>query len=142
MWIRQSTPAARKACGKAPKCIGLIVCYSGKNVLHTFCKPPLFMAPSFIATAKVSAKTKRISFSIVTGIAITPICRLMAFGTQLLKSTFYEAESVQLYKHLVNHIFIVQRKSPQIAMILLARIHIAPIRVRLCGDQMLFDGIR
>ena len=66
----------------------------------------------------------------------------MAFGTQLLKSTFYEAESVQLYKHLVNHIFIVQRKSPQIAMILLARIHIAPIRVRLCGDQMLFDGIR
>ena len=100
------------------------------------------MAPSFIATAKVSAKTKRISFSIVTGIAITPICRLMAFGTQLLKSTFYEAESVQLYKHLVNHIFIVQRKIPQIAMILLARIHIAPIRVRLCGDQMLFDGIR
>lgn len=37
---------------------------------------------------------------------------------------------------------LVQRKIPQIAMILLARIHIAPIRVRLCGDQMLFDGIR
>ena len=50
--------------------------------------------------------------------------------------------AIQLYEHLVNHIFIVQRKSPQIAMILLARIHIAPIRVRLCGDQMLFDGIR
>ena len=70
------------------------------------------------------------------------MCRLRAFGTQFLKSTFYEAESIQLYEHLVNHIFIVQRKSPQRARILITRILITFVRVWLCGDQMLLNGLR
>ena len=116
--------------------------HAGKDILHAVCKAPVFTTPIFITGAKVSAKAKRIPFTVVAGLVVVAMRRFIAFGTQLLKSAFYKTESIQLYEHLVNHIFIVQRKSPQIAMILLARIHIAPIRVRLCGDQMLFDGIR